>query len=325
MKVLFLADLHIKYPKKVPKDWQRNRFMLLADEINKVECDLVILGGDTLDSVKPTTAELALFFDFLAQIRCRTFMFSGNHEMQTKTHSVLFDLRDEITRCNPNIEVITTSTYISPTSGEPLFDIIDYCDINKVIEAKSSIAFTHVRGAIAPHVVPEVDLAKFNVYSRVFAGDLHSYQNSQLNILYPGSPLTTSMHRNRQTDSNGMLLINIDPPNVTYDSEWINLSHLPQLLKKTVTSKDEIISTEYDFTMYELEGNIAELAAISNSELLDKKVNNVVTKESKLDLKSKTIEEQMHTYLETIQHLPPSTIERLLRRFATYAAKKTTI
>ena len=90
MKVLFLADLHIKYPKKVPKDWQRNRFMLLADEINKVECDLVILGGDTLDSVKPTTAELALFFDFLAQIRHRTIMFSGNHEMQTKTHSILF-------------------------------------------------------------------------------------------------------------------------------------------------------------------------------------------------------------------------------------------
>ena len=323
MKVLFLADLHIKYPKKVPKDWQRNRFMLLADEINKVECDLVILGGDTLDSVKPTTAELALFFDFLAQILHRTFMFSGNHEMQTKTHSVLFDLRDEITRCNPNIEVITTSTYISPTSGEPLFDIIDYCDINKAIEAKSSIAFTHVRGAIAPHVVPEVDLAKFNVYSRVFAGDLHSYQNSQLNILYPGSPLTTSMHRNRQTDSNGMLLINIDPPNVTYDSEWINLSHLPQLLKKTVTSKDEIISTEYDFTMYEIQGSVDQLAGIENSELLDKKINNVVTKDSKLELKDKSISEQMQSYLQEVQHLPEDTITRLLGRFNKYAIKKT--
>lgn len=325
MKILFLADLHIHYPKKVPKEWQYNRFMLLVKEINNTECDMVLLGGDTLDSAKPTTSELELFFDFLAQIRHRTIIFSGNHEMQTKTHSILTDLKGEIARCNPNIEVITTSTYISPTSGESLFDIIDYCDINKAIEAKSSIAFTHVRGAIAPHVVPEVDLAKFNVYSRVFAGDLHSYQNSQLNIIYPGSPLTTSMHRNRQTDSNGMLLINIDPPNVTYDSEWINLSHLPQLLKKTVTSKDEIISTEYDFTMYELEGNIAELAAVSNSELLDKKVNNVVTKESKLDLKDKSVSEQMQSYLQEVQHLPEDTITRLLGRFNKYAIKKTTI
>lgn len=314
MNLLFLADIHIKYPKKVPKDWQYNRFMMLAEEINKVDCNLLIIGGDTLDSAKPTTAEMALFFDFLSKIKHRTLVFSGNHEMLTKSHSILWDLKDEITRCNPNIEVITSESYSINT-----FDIIDYMDINKPFKVTADIAFTHVRGAIEPHVKPEIDLTKFSQYKRVYAGDLHSYENSQLNIFYPGSPLTTSFHRTRATKSNGMFLINEN------SHEWIDLSHLPQLIKKTITTQEEMVPTAYDFTIYELEGNIAELAAVSNSELLDKKVNNVVTKESKLDLKSKTIEEQMHTYLETIQHLPPSTIERLLRRFATYAAKKTTI
>lgn len=317
MKILFLADLHIHFPKKVPKDWQVKRFMMLVDEINKVDCDLIILGGDTLDSSKPTTAEMALFFDFLSKIKHRTLVFSGNHEMLTKSHSILWDLKDEITRCNPNIEVITSESY--SINGWDTFDIIDYMDINKPFKVTADIAFTHVRGAIEPHVKPEIDLTKFSQYKRVYAGDLHSYENSQLNIFYPGSPLTTSFHRTRATKANGMFLINEN------GHEWIDLSHLPQLLKKTITNEKEMVPTDYDFTIYELEGNIAELAAVSNSELLDKKVNNVVTKESKLDLKSKTIEEQMQLYLKEIQHLPPSTIERLLRRFATYAAKKTTI
>ena len=319
MKILFLADLHIHYPKKVPKEWQYNRFMLLAEEINKVDCDLVILGGDTLDSVKPTTAELALFFDFLSKIKHRTLIYSGNHEMQTKTHSILFDLRDEITRCNSLVGIVTSTSFIDPETGKPIFDIIDYMDIQKDVTPKSNIAFTHVRGAITPHVIPETELEKFSEYSIVFAGDLHSYQNSQLNILYPGSPLTTSFNRNRQTDANGMIMIDLADTNV----EWINLSHLPQLIKKTVVSKEEIVPTEYDFTMYEMEGSIADLMGMENTDLLDKKVNNVVTKDSKLELKTLSINEQMQLYLKEIQHLPEETISRLIRRFNKYAVNKT--
>ena len=319
MKILFLADLHIHYPKKVPKEWQYNRFMLLAEEINKVDCDLVILGGDTLDSVKPTTAELALFFDFLSKIKHRTLIYSGNHEMQTKTHSILFDLRDEITRCNSLVGIVTSTSFIDPETGKPIFDIIDYMDIQKDVTPKSNIAFTHVRGAITPHVIPETELEKFSEYSIVFAGDLHSYQNSQLNILYPGSPLTTSFHRNRQTDANGMIMIDLADTNV----EWINLSHLPQLIKKSVVSKEEIVPTEYDFTMYEMEGSIADLMGMENTDLLDKKVNNVVTKDSKLELKTLSINEQMQLYLKEIQHLPEETISRLIRRFNKYAVNKT--
>ena len=66
--------------------------------------------------------------------------------------------------------------------------------------------FTHVRGEIPPHVKPEVDLDLFNDFPVVFAGDLHAHSNTQRNIVYPGSPMTTSFHR-KEVET-GYLLIN---------------------------------------------------------------------------------------------------------------------
>ena len=57
--------------------------------------------------------------------------------------------------------------------------------------------FTHVRGEIPPHVKPEVDLDMFEDFPVVFAGDLHAHSNTQRNIVYPGSPMTTSFHRSK--------------------------------------------------------------------------------------------------------------------------------
>lgn len=314
MKILFLADLHIHYPKKVPKEWQYNRFMLLAEEINKVECDFVLLGGDTLDSAKPSTAELELFFDFLAKIERNGGLYSGNHEMQTKKHSILWDLRSEIER-STNFKVLGSNAY-----GKD-FDVVDYPNIHAPYVKHNDVCFTHVRGAIEPHVKPEVDLSIFSEYRAVFAGDLHSNENSQLNIFYPGSPLTTSFHRTRATKSNGMYLINTEP--LSYD--WINLSHLPQLIRKTVTSTEEMVATDYDYTIYEVEGSIVDLMGMENMDLLDKKINNVVTKDSKLELKTLSLNAQMQLYLKEIQHLPEETISRLIRRFNKYATNKTNL
>jgi hypothetical protein len=83
------------------------------------------------------------------------------------------------------------------------------------------------------------------------------------------------------------------------------------------------VPTEYDFTMYEMEGSIADLMGMENTDLLDKKVNNVVTKDSKLELKTLSLNEQMQLYLKEIQHLPEETISRLIRRFNKYAINKT--
>lgn len=309
MKILFLADLHIHFPKKVPKDWQVKRFMMLVDEINKVQCDLIILGGDTLDSCKPSPEEVEVFFEFLAGLKTKTYIYSGNHEALTKKVSVLEHFIYEINRCNPLVKVITSNVMEG-------FDVIDYKDLHKDFPYANDICFTHVRGAIPPHVIPEVSLEKFDKYKLVFAGDLHSHENSQLNIHYPGSPLTTTFHRSRTIDSNGMFLIDTEAK----DFEWINLSHLPQLLKVTVTSKDEIVPTEYDFTMYDMEGTVDELATISGTELLDKKVNIVETKPATIDFSNiNSVNEEMYYYLTNIAKV--SDVDSLMKRFNNYANK----
>ena len=66
--------------------------------------------------------------------------------------------------------------------------------------------FTHVRGEIPPHVKPEVELDRFEDFPVVFAGDLHAHSNTQKNIVYPGSPMTTSFHRKEV--KTGYILIN---------------------------------------------------------------------------------------------------------------------
>jgi hypothetical protein len=77
--------------------------------------------------------------------------------------------------------------------------------------------------------------------------------------------MTTSFHRNEvQT---GYLLIN---PN---DWSWMwDAFELPQLIRKTVSDPSELIPTDWHHTIYEIEGDIQELANVKNTELLDKKV-----------------------------------------------------
>ena len=103
--------------------------------------------------------------------------------------------------------------------------------------------FTHVRGEIPPHVKPEVDLGRFDDFPVVFAGDLHAHSNTQRNIVYPGSPMTTSFHR--QEVETGYLLIN--PKDWSWN--WWPFT-LPQLIRKTVRKAEDMVPTNYHHTIY---------------------------------------------------------------------------
>ena len=48
--------------------------------------------------------------------------------------------------------------------------------------------------------------------------------------------------------------------------------NLPQLDKEDGIRPDEMVPTSFDHTIYELEGDVQDLAKVKNSELLDKKV-----------------------------------------------------
>ena len=289
--ILFTADWHIKLGQKnVPLPWACSRYKLFFEKIYELEKDvkLHIIGGDLFDRV-PSMDELTLYFDFIKGVSVNTIIFDGNHEATRKHKTFFTNLKRVTEEINPKVKVITETFYLHDWA------ILPYADLHR----KGSIEdidgvdylFTHVRGEIPPHVVPEVDLTRFDKFKTVFAGDLHAHENTQRNIVYPGSPMTTSFHRN--VVKTGYLLI---------DDDWSWTWHefdLPQLIRKTVDNVEEMVQTDFHHTIYEIEGDVQDLAKVKNSELLDKKVIKREV-EATLNLDNLTIEEELVKYLTEI-------------------------
>jgi len=314
--ILFTADWHIKLGQKnVPREWALNRYSLFFKEIHSLEnmCNMHIIGGDLFDRL-PNMEELELYFSFIREVKIPTIIYDGNHEA-TKKHKTFFSQLKQVSRdINPLVQVVDIS-FIDTELG---FGILPYADLHRkgsIEKFNTSMPlFTHVRGEIPPHVKPEVDLDLFEDFPVVFAGDLHAHSNTQRNIVYPGSPMTTSFHRNEvQT---GYLLINEE------DWSWIwEPFDLPQLLRKTVTDPSEMIATDYHHTIYEIEGDMQELAEVENSELLDKKVVRRSAEATLVMHKEMTIQEELVEYLTYILELPETKIPNIVGIFNDYASK----
>lgn len=314
--ILFTADWHIKLGQKnVPVDWAKNRYKLFFEQIKEIEsdCSMHIIGGDLFDRL-PSMEELELYFTFIRQVEIPTIIYDGNHEATKKNKTFFTNLKRVSRDINPLIHVVDIS-YIDNDIG---FGILPYSELHKngSIEQfnPDMPLFTHVRGEIPPHVKPEIDLNRLGVFPIVFAGDLHSHSNTQKNIVYPGSPMTTSFHRSKV--ETGYLLIN------ERDWTWIwEPFYLPQLIRKTVSNAEEMIPTEYDHTIYEIEGDIQELAGVKNTELLDKKVVKRSSEASLVIDKDMTIAEELAEYLLYILEIPEEKIPTILGTFNDYAQK----
>ena len=123
--------------------------------------------------------------------------------------------------------------------------------------------------------------------------------------------MTTSFHRN--IVKTGYLLI---------DDDWSWTWHefdLPQLLRKTVTSTDEMVQTDFHHTIYEIEGDVSDLSNIKNNDLLDKKVIKRKTEATLILDKEMTIEEELNEYLSYILELEENKTKNILGVFSDYA------
>jgi hypothetical protein len=305
MKVMFSADWHIKLnTKSIPNEWAINRYNILFNEIHQLEkeVDIHIIGGDIFDKL-PNMQELELYFKFISACKIKTLIYAGNHEALKKNTTFLSHLKEVSNNINPLVEIIDEFYSL---------ENIDFIPYNKLKEPwpafEGHILCTHVRGEIPPHVKPEIDLDLFNNWEVVLAGDLHSYENSQRNILYPGSPVTTSFHRNLV----GTGVIILDTKNFSHT--WVELK-VPQLVRKTITNPEEMIATDYHHTIYELEGDITELGGIKDSALLDKKIVKRDTDVALILEPTMSIEDEITEYLRYIIQVPDSTIEAALKEY----------
>lgn len=310
MKVLFSADWHIKLGQKnVPVEWAKNRFYSMFNQLHDLESkvDIHIIGGDIFDKL-PSMEELELFFQFVGGCSITTYIYDGNHEATKKGSTFLSNLKYATYKINRRVHIIDEYFEVPGTD----IDIIPYCKLKEYtpldIDLHGRILCTHVRGEIPPHVKPEVNLDLFNRWDVVLAGDLHSYSNCQRNILYPGSPVTTSFHRDLV--DTGVIILDTDSLN----HEWVRLD-VPQLLKKTVKAGDPMPAGEYHHVMYEVEGDMAELSTVQDSSLIDKKITKRVVDTALILDPEMTMEEEIFEYLQYILMLPEDTALNILKEY----------
>lgn len=314
MKILFTADIHIKLGQKsVPVEWAVNRYELLLDKLWELQdrADLFVIGGDVFDKL-PNMEELEIYFNLVASCKIPTIIYSGNHEALRKNTTFLSSLKTVSNKLNNLVTVI---------DDYHTWENIDFIPYNKlkdfVSEGKSftgNILCTHVRGEIPPHVKPEVPLEIFDQWRVVLAGDLHSYDNCQRNILYPGSPVTTSFHRS--SVETGVIILDSD----SFDHTWEKLE-LPQLLRKTVKAGDPTPATDYHHTIYEVEGDISELGVLEDSDIIDKKVLKREIDTALILTPDLTLEQEVQEYLTYVLQINEKTVEKALLELGNYADK----
>jgi hypothetical protein len=316
MKILFCADVHIKLGQKnVPVAWAKNRFQLFVEQFAEMQnsADLVIIGGDVFDRL-PTMDEVELYFDFVESFTKPTLIYPGNHEMLKKDTTFLTNLKKSTHRLNPLVSVVD-DYYENCGFG---VDIITYnklkdfekhgCSLN------NRILCTHVRGEIPPHVKPELDLVLFDRWNVVLAGDLHSYENSQRNILYPGSPYTTSFHRSRV--DTGAILLDV----TSLEHQWLKFN-LPQLIKRTIEADETPVSTDFDHTIYEVQGDMQELGELADSELIASKVIKRDSDSALMLDPEMSLDAEVREYLTYILELPEPTVDKVLKEMQNHAEK----
>jgi hypothetical protein len=318
MKILFTADVHIKLGQKnVPLDWAKNRFKMFIEQFGKMQAnaDLVIVGGDVFDRL-PTMDEVELYFDFVESFTKPTLIYPGNHEMLKKDTTFLTNLKKSTHRLNPLVSVVD-DYYENCGFG---VDVIPYNKLKDFekngCSLKNRILCTHVRGEIPPHVKPELDLELFSRWNVVLAGDLHSYENSQRNILYPGSPYTTSFHRSRV--DTGAILLDAD----SLEHTWLKFN-LPQLIKRTITADETPVSTDFDHTVYEVQGDMQELGELADSELIASKVIKRDSDSALLLEPEMSLDAEVREYLTYILELPEPTVDKVLKEMQNHAEKLT--
>ena len=130
--------------------------------------------------------------------------------------------------------------------------------------------------------------------------------------------MTTSFHRN--IVKTGYLVIDTNTHH--FDEDWCWTWHefdLPQLLRKTIEDPADMTQTEFHHTIYEVTGDVQDLAKVKNSELLDKKV---VTRQvdARLDLSGDlSMSDELVKYLQEILSLDDNKTKQIIGVFNDYS------
>ena len=305
MKILHSADWHILlHKKKVPYKWQTDRFKTFFRKLIALEqqCDVHIIAGDVFDK-KPEPDEVCLFLSYINSVTIPTYIIPGNHEATKKGETFLQHFTQENAIKNSNVHLITKNERVH--EGKAYFQFFPYGEMQKdnlpIQKHEKDILVTHIRGEVPPHITPEYDFEKLRPWKLILLGDLHfAHKYLDYPAYYPGSPLNVTFDRDEKREYGVNIITIKDTPELDYKVDFVDLK-LPKLIRKTIKVNGKMIEDDVNHVLYEVTGSIDELSKVENSSLLDKKIATQPVEDSKLDLKNKSIVEELELYLDFIK------------------------
>ena len=309
IRILSSADWHVNlHRKKIPYLWQQNRFQLMFEQFRALEssCDVHVIAGDLFDK-EPDTDEICLVLSYLNAVRIPTLIIPGNHEATTKGRTFWEHFKLENTINNPHVHIYTENANIVHAGQRFCFFPYGSVQTNKLPDYyEDAILVTHIRGEVPPHITAEYDFEKIRPWKLTLLGDLHfRHRYHDYNVYYPGSPLNTTFDRDdsRKYGVDIISLRSVDD----YTVDFHDLQ-LPKLIRRTVPVGTRMVADPVHHVVYEVTGTIDELAKVERSDLLDKKMVEKPAGDSVLDLKDKTVIEELEIYLNYIKVAEQETV-----------------
>lgn len=258
VKVIAIADLHIKRTPGVCWGWNKARYKRFIDDLIStcVERNAILaIAGDSLDSTAPKKEELQLFMYLLHELHKNnvvTLLVSGNHCTVKKGSSILDFL--EVSQF-PNVYYRRNYSQDNVTFHLCNHDSLDDYEVN--LQEGKNILVSHFRCNYNKFVTEEIPVAEFTKpYDLCIVGDIHdSYQEG--NLWYTNNPI------NKEFDTDptcGYLEISIGNE-ITVDRVTTNY---PRLLGRKVKASEfsSLQFTKQDFYKVEVEGSPEELKLI---------------------------------------------------------------
>lgn len=309
IRILSSADWHVNlHRKKIPYLWQHNRFQLMFDKFLDLEkrCDVHVIAGDLFDK-EPDTDEICLVLSYLNAVQIPTLIIPGNHEATTRGRTFWEHFKLENTITNPNVHIYTENTNEVHAGQRFCFFPYGSVQTNKLPDYyEDAILVTHIRGEVPPHITAEYDFEKIRPWKLTLLGDLHfRHRYRDFNVYYPGSPLNTTFDRDDSREY-GVDIIELESID-NYNVRFHNLD-LPKLIRRTVSVGTLMKADPFHHVIYEVTGSIDELAKVEKSELLDKKMVDKPAGDSVLDLKDKTVIEELAIWLDHVKVAEKDTV-----------------
>lgn len=175
LKAFAIGDLHLKFVNGVDKRWQETRYLNFIDHIVErcLENDaLLIIAGDTLDSINPKKEEVRMLmymFHQLNKSNVTTLLVSGNHET-IKTGSSILDYM-ELDKF-PNVWYRDNYHKDGVT-----FHLVNHDELTTHKHMKCdgcNVLVSHFRCNYNQFVTEEIDVEKFTAsYDLCIVGDIH--------------------------------------------------------------------------------------------------------------------------------------------------------